>query len=397
MRGRIFAAVAILAVLIAIVVVWKRSERFAGLDLYVYFVAVQLAGRADVENIYSSETHARIGEEFYARGQESDFDIWRYDSERRRNIDIVSSPFLYTCLGWLSRDYRIALRQYHALLLAAFAAGVLLLGRAARLAWPVSLLLLAVLLVTYWGFEADLRVGNVNSIQLAAVGASLVAPPFLAGAVIGLLIAFKPNLILIPILILFARVVRRDWQRLRLEIAGGAAGGVIAFAAASIFYGSPRVWIQWVSRAGEFYHRLPPRKYGNVTPALTLFETYGTWLSYALAATLVVVTCLAIWKSRRQDDVLIVGIAVLIYLMSALVVWPHYLVLPLVVVIGLLRWPVPAVVSIVALFLIAEKPLRFLGVDPPPDARFIAPAFAALFVAAIWKLVSSDSHPAPGT
>jgi hypothetical protein len=99
-RGRIFTAVAIVTVLIAIFLVWKGSERYAGLDFYVYFVTVQLAGRADVENIYSSETHARIGEEFYERGQQSDFDIWRYDSQRRRNIDAPAFAALFAAAIW---------------------------------------------------------------------------------------------------------------------------------------------------------------------------------------------------------------------------------------------------------------------------------------------------------
>ncbi len=219
-----WTALAAATVIYALVVVWRENDRAAGLDFYIYFVNAQLAARSDVDNLYAPEVQSRIGEEYFERAQRSGSELRKYDATRRRRLDNVSSPFLYTTLRWVSRDYERALRQYHALVLAAFIAGVLLIARRVRLSWAAALFLLAALLLWYRGFEADLRVGNVNSLQLLMIGVLLnVAPgfsratggraearPYVAGALTGLLIAFKPNLVLIALLVLFARVASRE-------------------------------------------------------------------------------------------------------------------------------------------------------------------------------------------
>jgi hypothetical protein len=97
-------------------------------------------------------------------------------THRRRRLDLVSSPFLFSTLRWVSADYERALTQYHAFVLLCFIAGVLLFCRAAGVPWWASLFLLAGLLLWYRGFEADLRVGNVNSIQLLALAVIVAVP-----------------------------------------------------------------------------------------------------------------------------------------------------------------------------------------------------------------------------
>lgn len=392
---------AALAAIYAVVVTWRQNERAAGLDFYIYYVNAQLAGRQDVDNtvanIYDRDVQARIGEEYYERAQRSGSELRRFDAQRRRFLDSVSSPFLYTCLGWVSRDYDRALWQYHALVFAAFILGYLLIARALRLSWPAALFLLAGLLLWYRGFEADLRVGNVNSLQLLMLGASLLSPPLLAGAFAGMLIAFKPNLIFVPLLLAVARVASRDWPRLRLEVLGGAIGVVVAIVAAAIHYGSFGVWVQWVARANEFYHRLPTRTERNVTPLLALFQEHGAWLSYVVALLLTIVAAVAIWRGRSRDDVLIVGLAILIYLLSATVVWLHYMVLVIPIALALLRWRTTALVSLLALAAIAEEPFEMLTRTAvfPNDAKLLGPALFALFTCATWKLAKGTIHRAP--
>jgi hypothetical protein len=379
---------AALAVLYAVVVTWHQHERAAGLDFYIYFVNAQLAGRSDIPNIYDRDTQARIGEEYHERAQRSTSELRKFDAKRRRFLDSVSSPFLYTSLAWVSRDYDRALLQYHLLVFAAFVLGYLLIARAVRLSWAGTLFLLAALLLWYRGFEADLRVGNVNSLQLLMLGLSLWCPPLAAGVIAGMLIAFKPNLVLVPLLLAIARMATRDWRRLRVEILGGAIGGAIAFIAAAIHYGSFAIWLQWIARANEFYHRLPTRTERNVTPLLTSFHEYGAWPSYALALLLTTIAAIAIWRGRSRDDVTIVGVAILIYLLSATVVWLHYMVLVIPIALALLRWRITAVVSLLALAAIAEEPFEWLTRTAiyPNDAKLIGPALFALFVCAVWRL-----------
>lgn len=382
---------ALLAAIYAVVRTWPAHERAAGFDFYIYFVNAQLAGRADVANIYDRDVQARIGEEYFERAQHDRSELRRFDATRRRFLDSVSSPFLYTCLSWLSRDYDRALWQYHVLVLAAFIGGCLLVARAAKLSWATAFFLLAGLLFWYRGFEADLHVGNVNSLQLLMLGASLLSPPVVAGAIAGMLVAFKPNLILVPLLLAVARAASRDWRRLRLELLGGIAGVTIAVVAAAVRYGSFRVWLQWVARAGEFYHRLPTRTERNVTPLLALFREHGALASYVIALLLTLIAAVAIWRGRSRDDVLIAGVAILIYLLSATVVWLHYMVLVIPIAFALLRWRATAIVALLALIAIAEEPFELLTRTAvfPNDAKLIGPALFALFAGAVWCLYAN--------
>jgi hypothetical protein len=384
---------ALLAASYAVARTWPAHERAAGFDFYIYFVNAQLAGRADVANIYDRDTQARIGEEYFERAHRDGSERRRFDATRRRVLDSVSSPFLYTCLSWMSRDYDRALRQYHLLVLAAFIGGSLLVARAAKLSWATALFLLAGLLFWYRGFEADLHVGNVNSLQLLMLGASLLSPPAVAGALAGMLVAFKPNLILVPLLLAVARAASRDWRCLRLELLGGIAGVAIAIVAAAVRYGSFRVWLQWVARAGEFYHRLPTRTERNVTPLLALFQEHGALASYVIALLLTLIAAIAIWRGRSRDDVLIVGVAILIYLLSATVVWLHYMVLVIPIAFALLRWRGTAIVSLLALIAIAEEPFELLTHVAvfPHDAKLIGPGLLALFVCAVWRLYANPA------
>lgn len=389
----LLTALAAAAALWATLIVWRQNERAAGLDFYIYFVAGQVAGRGDVDNIYGAEVQARVGEEYFERAQRTTSELRRYDAGRRRRLDLVSSPFLFTTMRWVSRDYDRALTQYHVFVLLMFIGGVLLLCRACGVAWWSALLLLAGLLLWYRGFEADLRVGNVNSIQMFAL-ALAVAFPRLRWPLLGALLLYKPNVMFVPLLFAVARLARREYRALVRDLALGAGGALAAFAMASISYGSPRVWLQWVRAASDFYHRLPTRMERNVTPALALFHQHGEWVSYLLAAILVATVCIVIWRTKNDDAPLLAGLGVLVYLLTANVVWLHYMVLVVPVAVALLRWRATAVVALAALLLIAEEPFEWLTGQPafPVEAWLIAPALLALFGCAVWTL---HRHPSP--
>jgi hypothetical protein len=385
----LLTALAAAAALYAIATFWRQHARAAGLDFYIYFVAGQLAGRADVDNIYGPEVQARLGEEYFARAQASGSELRKFDAQRRRRLDLVSSPFLYTTMRWVSRDYDRALTQIHIYIFALFMAGVLLFCRAVGLSWASALFLLAALLLWYRGFEADFRVGNVNSMQLAALGVFLwMHRRVESWVLLGALLLFKPNLMFVPLLLAVARIAAGEWRRLAKEMVAAIGGALAALVIGSISYGSPRVWLQWIEAAGEFYGRLQTRSERNVAPALALFEQYGEWVSYVIAAILVAIVCVAIRRRRGGDPALLIGLGILIYLLGANVVWLHYMVLVIPIAVALMRWRGTAVVALISLALIAEEPFEILTGKAafPVEVMLITPAFVALFACGVWKL-----------
>lgn len=394
MRRAVLTTAAALVALVALRHFWLEHKRAAGLDFYIYFVAGQLAARDDIGNVYAPEIQERVGEEYYERALRSGSEIRKYDANRRRRLDNVSSPFLYSTMRWVSRDYERALRQYHLLVLAAFIGGVLLLCRRAAVPWWAALLLVAGLLFWYRGFEADLRVGNVNSLQLLALAVAFWSPPMLAGAILGMLLCFKPNLIVVALLL----AISHDRKRLTREGVGGAIGAAIAILIGAINYG-PRAWIDWVTAANQFWHRLPTRAERNVTPFLELYHAYGEWLGYVIAAVLFAAVGVVLRRGKRQDDMLVAGLGILIYLLSATVVWLHYMVLVLPIAIALMRDRRTAVIAVLALLAIAEEPFEMLFRVPvyPNDAKLIGPALVALFLAGLWALYGGrPASIAPG-
>src|SRR5204862_6614857 len=100
-------------------------------------------------------------------------------------------------------------------------------------------------------------------------------------------------------------------------------------------------------------------------------------------------------RTTRRDAPLL-GLAILIYLISAPVVWLHYMVLALPLAIALLRCRWTAIASLLALAVIAEVPFEWITRTPvyPHDATLIPPALLALFACGVYALSKRDEAAA---
>lgn len=384
---------------------WRHDRGAAGLDFYNFWVAGQLAGRSDVADLYSGETQERIGEEFFERGQRSGSEIHRYDAQRRRRLFLTATPFLYACFRWVSSDYVSSLTVFRAVSLAAFAAGVLLIAWSVRLRAWVALLLLSALLLVYRPLEADLRVANVNCVQLflMAVVIALASreskkASCAAAFAAALAICFKPNVALMAPLIVAARTRRRDWSRLGFEAAGAAAGTLLAVLVASVSFEGPSVWQHWLGSAQGLWELLPDSRARNVAPALALFQRFGPAAGYAVIALLLVIV-IAADRPRQRRDTTLVGAGLLVYLLGATVVWLHYLVLALPAAIVAMRRRASAVPSALALLLIAEVPFEKVAGIPaqPYEVAMIGAALVILFALSLmpgFRTRGNASRPA---
>ncbi len=386
MRNAIRIAITILAgmaAVMAFVRLERTSRPLPAIDFYHYWVQAQLAP-AERSDIYSPHAQQRLGEELYARAQS---EAQRRDAAYRRTLDNTATPFLYATLLWLDEDYVRALAQFRLLLLGSFCAGVLLLGRHARLPWALTLIALAALLRFFFPLKADVFVGNVGSLQLFGIAAFLATSsrfPRTAGAILALTIAFKPNLVFAATALVASRDVRR-------KLEGAAIASIAAFAFAAIVYGSPRIWLDWLRVATEFATRLPPRPYNNVAPALEWFRGYGVGWSAVLTLILAGAACAAVAWSRKRDDLLAVSLGVMIALLAPATVWLQYAVLaiPMLFALWRQRWTLP-IAALGAVMLAIEPVEMLLGKSLVPDAVILtAPASALLFASGIAVLVLS--------
>ena len=390
----VLLVISIAAAAFAVTRIWRNLSRAAAVDFYLVWVNAQVAGRDDIPNIYSSDAQSTIGEEFFARSLDAGSLVFHQTASNRRRLDSRGSPFLYASFAWLSatsHSFEDALLQYRVLILAAFAAAILLLGRYCGTPLWVSVLLFALLVHFFLPFRADFAVGNVNALQLFFLALALILSersPVAAGAVLGLLVAQKPNVILVVVVIVLARVLTHDFRRLRREILGGALGGAFAFAAGSWWFETPRIWLLWLTSAGDLYETLLGVDFNNVTPALVYFERHGTWLSYVLAACLLGIVAVALLRRKRADDLLLMSQGLLIYFMSATLVWLHYLVLCIIPAFALFRSRATAAVGAVSLLLLADVPRELLFGPTNPRMRqpLIVAAMVLLFAACLVQM-----------
>jgi len=383
--------VSIVAAAYAVAGIWRNLSQKAAIDFYLVYVNVQVAGRDDIPNIYSDEAQSSIGEEFFARALDSGSRVFHETASVRRTLDSRGSPFLYASFAWISRDFEKALTHYRILLLAAYLAGIVLLGRYCRLPLWLTIFLFALLVHFFLPFRADFTVANVNAIQLFLLALALTIGerrPAIAGAILAMMLAAKPNVVLVVAILMIARVISRDFRRLGSEIAGGAVGGAIAFVVGSLWFETPRIWLLWLNSAGSLYQTLLGVEFNNVTPALPLFQQYGTWISYAIAAVLMVIAGFPLLRGAKRDDLLLISLGLLIYFMSATLVWLHYFVLAIIPAFALLRRNRTAIIAGIALLLMADVPYAMLFGPSSPQlrAKLIFIAMLMLFAACVWML-----------
>ncbi len=377
----------------AVAAIWRNIARTAAIDFYLVWVNANVAGRDDIPNIYSVAAQSSIGEEFFARSLDSGSQIFHETATYRRRLDSRGSPFLYASFAWLGGDFEKALLLYRALTLAALLAAIVLLGRWCSMPLWRSILCFALLVHFFLPFRADFGVGNVNAIQLFFLALALTLGtryPVAAGAILAMLLVQKPNVILVVAVLMLSRILTRDFRRLGREIAGGAIGGALAFVIGSLWFETPRIWLLWLQSAGDLYETLLPVDFNNVTPALPLFQQYGTWLSYVIAAVLIAIACIPLLRGRKRDDLLLISLGLLIYFMSATLVWLHYLMLCILPAFALFRTRVTAVLAGIALLLMADVPYEMLFEATNPRMRepWIVLGMAILYtgcVAMMWR------------
>lgn len=372
---------------------WRSFSSDMAVDFYLVWVNVQVAGRADIPNIYASDAQSTIGEEFFARSLDSNSRIFHETATNRRRLDSRGSPFLYASFAWVSHDFETALKQFRILVIVACLAGLILLGRYCGFPLWFSIALFAGNVYFFLPFIADFIVANVNAIQLFLLALALTLNqrhPRIAGALLAMMLAQKPNVVLVVAVLMLARVLARDFVRLKQEILGGAIGGAIAFVIGWWWFETPRVWLLWLHSAGNLYETLLGVETNNVTPALSLFQQHGTWISYAIAGVLIVIAFVPLLRGAKRDDLLLISLGLLIYFMSATLVWLHYLVLCFIPAYALFRNRITAAIGLIALLLMADVPYATLYGATTPEfrAKLILVAFVLLYaccVALLWR------------
>ena len=320
---------------------WFRWAGWNAADYYQFWCGGQAAGAAPAAELWSEEGHRRLGAAcFVASFVPGTSSSRKMAAFTREVLEDGKTPALYVFFALLSsgdydRDYAI----FRFLSLCAFAAAVLVLGRMFGWQPEAALLFLAAVMLFAAPFASDAGPANVNQLQVGGLALVIVlllrGRDAAAGAVLGVLTVFKPNLAPAAVLLWAARLLQGDMRGAARLAAGGAAAAAAAVAGSSLYLRDARSWLYWWEARGH----LPeyPVFAGNLSPAQWLWE-HGIQATGVITALVLAGALAALWAGRRaRNDVAVLGIGCAAMTLGSTLSWMHYYLLLLPFVMYLLR------------------------------------------------------------
>jgi hypothetical protein len=378
---------------------WSYGSEIAGYDFYEKWEVGRSLARAEPRDVYSVRT---LGSH-------------------------VSTPFLYSLAALLSTQHFMSdLLTYRVFCFVSSVFAIICIGKLLGYSPAMTLAAAVVFTDLFEPLLSDVRVANVNQLQLGLLasflliknGRRLPGHDFLSGLILGLAVMAKPNLLFVALMLTMYWLINRRFKVLVLECAGLAAGAATAVLTSRLVFGSYRCWFDWLAIMPKVSdYRYVVDQY-NCSLAMLVRDWVGVKASAYLMGAFLVLATAFVWRSRRKpetvptranDDVnggvlgevLMVATGCLIYLLSATLVWLHYFVLTIPMALVVLSPPrmyssgasVPIMKPILgaaAIFLIAERPVRmFLPITQPRhSALIICIGTLALFYMALWEIRS---------
>jgi hypothetical protein len=407
---------------------YRTCATAVGIDFYQFWAVGRVVARHESSDIYSEQGRVHLGSEFVAEASRTSSPVQRAAAAHRRVFDTTSTPFLYAVVGKLTTDdYATNLRWYRVLLIGCFALSVVGISRLLGHSTAVMLASLALLSMWFEPLASDLRVGNVSCIQLAGIAGYAGLQLRLgwrfkdvaAGFWLGLLVAFKPNLALVAVLLLLGSIFARRW-RASLEQAAAIAIGVgAAVGFSALAFGSLKVWFDWLDALQRVPDSAITVDVGNFAPSVLLHDQCGrsTWVVVGLAAVgavalgsyfrrrTAVFPAASVLSGEAYHVIWLIALGCLGLVLVPHLAWLHYFVLTvpalLVVLLQLANGPTFARTAWPWLFAI----LGWLGLSINPfnclGLSFTMRAFGTLTILATYLLLcalcGTPSAPEPGT
>lgn len=397
---------------------WKRVDASTGIDFYHFWLVPKLVDLTGAEEIYSSEGRIRLGEAGFQAARAEATSVRRYQAAQYfRVLQPTATPWLYTVSRlWSLDDYDSGYLLFQLLSTALFLAGAWVFARAEGLRPAVSMLLLACFLAFFEPMRSDVVVANVNRLLVGLLGAyaglklwrekkpDLV--DLLAGGVLGLAVAFKPVLVFVPALLLLWYGLNRRHRELGFELLGMGAGAALAVAISSVSFGTPLAWWHWLSGfSGVLTADVTDASLGNVAVARLLEDLLGVpTLAWQVVAALGAGAAVVLAARRRDsdpraDDPAVLSLGLLTYLVSAKLVWLHYLVLVTPLALHLLRATPHSgarrALAALALVLLGVSPSLHFGAQTAGPVRVLSIAAVALLTLAFLRDFLRAPAPAP--
>ena len=355
---RLKAGLLLLLAVLGLAMAWASSAQSAGKDFYQFWVVGQSLNRPGI-NIYADETRDRLGGEFLEKAEASANPRLLVVAQYRRVLQTYSTPFLYAVFRVFSTgNYDVDLRNYRLLMLGSLVFGIVVLCRLLNYPWEIAPAVIAVLAIWFDPLASDLFVGNVNCFQFAAIAGYLLAARrapsrhrfIVGGALLGMAVAFKPNLVFVPGLLAIHWIFRGRIRCLLLHAAGAGAGVAVAVCFSGMSFHNLRCWSEWMSALLAMPNDIIPVSMGNSSPVALIYESFGLRAAFPFTALLIGSSLVMVWHRRSGatedngsvaakefSDLYAISLGCLLVVIATRLAWFHYYVLAIPAFLFLLQ------------------------------------------------------------
>jgi hypothetical protein len=393
---------------------WWNSgtDDVIGADFYQFWVVGQSLHNPDINNVYSQDARERLGADFLQKATLVANPRQVGAAKYRQTLETYSSPFLYAFFGPFSTgNYEVDFRNYRLLMLVCLCAGIGIFCRLLNHSWGLTFGAIAIFSHWFEPFSSDLRVGNVNSLQFAALAVYLWVitrirwryREILGGMLLGLVVTFKPNLVFVVGMLLVCWGVNRAIRRLLYHAVGGVLGVVVAVGVTAFSFGSMHCWIDWLSALHSLPDKIITVDLGNFSPARILSEEIGINLEIPLAILFGGLALALIWLRRPSaaslrneitpgsnefSEIFVVALGCLLVLLIPRLAWLHYYVFTIPAFLVLLRpaddvsggFVVRQFLVILGILSFATTPMLCIGIPLTPRTQGLLMVCATLLL-----------------
>ncbi|MBI3866198.1 MAG: hypothetical protein HY290_30330 [Planctomycetia bacterium] len=336
-----------ISAIVAICAVLQLARCVPGIDFYQFWVVGTELRYGDARDVYSARQRNDLGRKWRERADPA-VERQQTAARVRTTLQTFSSPLLYSTFAALSTgDYELDHQRYCLLCLAVSVMGILALCRVFGYSWARSLLAVTLFIGCSAPLRSDVIVTNVNQLQFGGLALYLWSQGqpewrlrhLFGGGMLGLLLAFKPNLGLCVALLFLTWSVNGRWSKL-CEHALGIVVGLASAVAASVWaFGSVDCWSRWLASMRELLVEVTSSStMGNYSLANLIEELTGRRTSTPLLAVLGAAATAVIVRASKNtaegdacrpldEDVLAISLGLAAMLLGSVLVWLHYFVL----------------------------------------------------------------------
>lgn len=343
----------------AVFVSWEVIKAVPAIDFFHYWAAAQTIRSGTMANVYSSDGMREMGDYFARQAEETGISDKQKTATRftlqinNGSVDAVATPFLFAVISFFeSGNFDRDVLVYMFFCMLCYITAVIILCRVFHFTAPVTIIML--IMVTSWfgPYNSDIRVGNINQLQLAVFALvlwlqkrSFKYHDFISGTILGLAILFKPNIGLAIALLALTWLLNRRVKKLGVLCGGIVFGMTIAYLAASFYFGTTACWTQWFRKVPDLLQSSRSIVEGNIGLSTVLYTIFKVDVSLVIVIVLVGIFTFITWqnavkgkkgtepaKIQSSEHLFIETAAALslglaFMLLSARLVWFHYYIL----------------------------------------------------------------------